>query len=322
MDKTVLRNRIRLHPLYKSVDEVFASDLAQSLSSKKRLINHWKDFCAWSITQDKNQLQSINAVTRCHVIRYGRYLKNEFDAGRFSSTITPISHLSGVCVLLDLLQPGWGKVSPSNDCDLRSFSLIPNKKPVLDKNGLPDTESLAGYLLELQISLGVTIGEALIMDLKAALIEGRSTGFVTVTHFQNGFRRKVPCRPSAIKAIGSGIAARRLQKLLPKKWEFDDFVAAHNKLAARKCYSTNTARSVYARNRYQELTCVEPPILSGLGQAEHWERISQHSNKTLSEAKGIDKNTRHQIAKEIGVLGIEPLKDYLDKNHHSKIRDL
>jgi hypothetical protein len=87
---------------------------------------------------------------------------------------------------------------------------------------------------------------------------------------------------------------------------------AHNKLAARKGYSTNTARSVYARNRYQELTGVEPPNISGLSQADHWQQLSQHSNKTLSEAKGLDKNARHRIAAELGVF-TEFLKELLDQ---------
>lgn len=122
-----------------------------------------------------------------------------------------------------------------------------------------------------------------------------------------------PSRPSAIKAIGSGIAARRLQKLLSKKWEFDDFIDAHKKLAARKGYSTNTACGVYVRDRYEELTGVESPILSGLSQTEQRQRISQHSNKTLSEAKGVERNTRLAIARELGVLGTDSIKCYPDK---------
>lgn len=259
-------------------------------------------------------LEDINSVTREHIIRYGQYLKSKFDNGNFVSTNTAAGYLSGMNTVMKLVHgDNWEKISPIKDCGLEPISHIPNQKPELDKNGLPDTESLAGYLLELQMSLGVTVREALILDLKEALTEGRSTGFVTVTNVQNGVKRKVPCRLSAIKAIGNGIAAWRLQKRLPKKMEFDDFLAAHHKLAARKGYSTNTARGIYVRDRYQELTGVKPPIISGLNQAEHWQSLAQHSNKTLSEAKGIDKNSRHQIAKEIGVLGIEPLKEYLDK---------
>jgi hypothetical protein len=61
------------------------------------------------------------------------------------------------------------------------------------------------------------------------------------------------------------------------------------------------------------LTGVEPPNISGLSQADHWQQLSQHTNKTLSEAKGLDKNTRRTIAREIGMLGIDTFNCYLDK---------
>ncbi|MBS3951887.1 MAG: hypothetical protein KGZ88_02945 [Methylomicrobium sp.] len=313
MDKTLLRHKTRLHSLFKNGETEITRGCSEDTKAQKRLINQWLNFCTWSITKDGNQLEDIKLVTREHIIRYGQYLKSEFDNGRFASTSSAVSYISGINNVMKLIHDDWKKVSPIQDCGLEPFSHIPNNKPELDKNGLPDIESLAGHLLDLQISLGVVIREALSLDLKEALIEGRSTGFVTINNFQNGLRRKVPCRSSAIKAIGKGITARRLQKLLPKKWEFDDFLAAHNKLASRKGYSTNTARGIYVRDRYQELTGVEPPIISGLNQAEHWKKLAQYSNKTLSEAKGLDKNIRHVIAREIGVLGIEFLKDYLDK---------
>lgn len=94
---------------------------------------------------------------------------------------------------------------------------------------------------------------------------------------------------------------------------YDDFVAAHRKLAARKGYFTNTARGVYVRERHQELTGLSAPCVAGLDQAAHLQALAKQANKTLSEAKGFDKNTRHIIAKEIGVLGIKLLKDYLDQ---------
>lgn len=314
MAKALLRHKTRRHPLYKSGELKINSACDGNTETQNRLLNQWLDFCIWSITQNSNMLEDINSVTREHIIRYGQYLKSKFDNGKFASTNTAAGYLSGMNTVMKLIHSNnWEKISPIKDCGLNPISHIPNKTQELDKNGLPDTESLAGYLLELQMSLGITVREALILDLKEALTEGRSTGFVTVTNVQNGVKRKVPCRLSAIKAIGNGIAARRLQKHLPKKMEFDDFLAAHHKLAARKGYSTNTARGDFVRNRYRELTGVKPPIISGLNQAEHWQSLAQHSNKTLSEAKGIDKNSRHQIAKEIGVLGIEPLKEYLDK---------
>lgn len=308
-----MRHKTSLHPLYKIGEAEIVRACSEDAKTQKRLINQWLIFCVWSITKDGNQLENIGSVTRHYIIRYGQYLKSEFDNGRFASTSSAASYLSGMNAVMKLIQPDWEKVSAVHDCGLESLSHIPNKKPELDKNGLPDIESLAGYLLELQSALGVVIREALSLDLIDALVDGRSTGHVTITNFQNGVRRKVPCRPSAVKALGKGIAARRMQKLLPKKWGFDDFLAAHNKLAARKGYSTNTARGIYIRERYHEITGIEPPIIFDHDLTDHLEKIAQLFNKTLSEAKGMDKNARYAIAKEIGVLGIESLKEYLDK---------
>ncbi|MBS3952404.1 MAG: hypothetical protein KGZ88_05595 [Methylomicrobium sp.] len=313
MDKTLTHHKVRRHPLYKSGEEALTRLPDCPLQKRPVLINHWLRFCVWSTTQDGNQLDSIVSVTRDHVIRYGQYLKSEFDLGKRLSTAGAASSLSFVNAVMRLMDNDWQTVGAVTDCGIQPCSHIPTNKLQLDKNGLPDSESLAGYLLELQSVLGVTVREALLLDLKKSLIEGRTTGFVTVTHYQNGVRRKVPCRPAAIKALGSGIAARRLQKRLPKKWAFDDFLAAYNKLAARKGYSTNTARGHYARDRYRELTGVEPPILSDLSPTDHWHAIAQHTNKTLSEAKGLDKNSRHAIAKELGLLGIETVSSFLDK---------
>jgi hypothetical protein len=313
-DKVIRRHKTRLHPLYKNGEAQIVSLCIEDLKKQKQHLNQWLSFCTWSITKDGNQLDRIGSVTREHVIRYGKHLKSEFDNGRFASSSSASSYLSGMNAIMKLLRSdGWEKVRPIQECGLNHFSHIPNKKPTLNKNGLPAIESLAGYLLDLQFTLGITIREALSLDLKKALIQGRKTGFISVDNWQSGVRRKVPCRPVAVKAIGKGIAARRLQNLLPTKWEFDDYLATHNKLAARKGYSTNTARGVYIRDRYQELTGIEPPIISGLDPADHIPKIAQHSNKTPSEAKSIDKNTRYTISKEIGVLGIELLKDYLDK---------
>jgi hypothetical protein len=313
MNKTLLRHKTRLHPLFKYGETEITRACSEDTNTQKRLINQWLNFCTWSITKDGDQIETIRSVTREHIIRYGQHLKSEFDNGRFASTSSATSYLSGINTVMKFIHADWEKVSAVKECGLEPLSHIPNKKPEFDKNGLPDIESLAGFLLELQSALGVVVREALSLDLTEALAVGRSTGFVTITNFQNGVRRKVPCRPPAVKALGKGIAARRLQKLLPKKWEFDDFLSAHNKLAARKGYSTNTARGIYIRERYQEMTGIEPPIISGLVLTDHLQRLAQHSNKTLSEAKGMDKNARHTIAKEIGVLGIELLRDYLDK---------
>ncbi|MDP2426699.1 MAG: hypothetical protein Q8M28_01015, partial [Methylobacter sp.] len=314
MDKSLLRHRTRRYPLYKSGEIKIAQACPEDPKKQKRLLNQWLNFCVWSVTKGGGDLGRVTSVTRDHIVRYGQHLRAEFDKGRFSSTTAPTSYLSGMNVIMRIFYgDGWEKVSPIQDCGLEPFFYIPSDAPGLDKQGLPDTESLAGYLLELQSSLGVVIREALALDLRKALGEGRRTGFVSVDSVQSGARRKVPCRPSTVKALGEGIAARKLQKRLPKKWEFDDFLAAHDRLAARKGYSTNTARGIYVRDRYLELTGVEPPIVSGLSQTEHWQAIAQYSNRTLSEAKGIDKNSRHQIAKEMGVLGIDALKAYLEK---------
>ncbi len=192
MPDACVRYRIRRHCLYKSGESEIVR-LCKDQHTQKRLINQWLSFCIWSITKDLGSLETINSVTREHIISYGQYLKSEFDNGKFASTNTVSSYLSGMDTVMKLIHgDNWEKISSLKDCGLEPISHIPNKKPKLDKNNFPDIESLAGYLLDLQMSLGVTVREALILDLKAALIEGRTTGFITMTNSQNGTRRTVP----------------------------------------------------------------------------------------------------------------------------------
>ena len=314
MDKTLRRHKTKRHALY--IDGLaqlakFCGDDSKMLS---RFSNQWLIFCIWSITKGGNELNSMSAVTRNHITRYGQSLKDEFLVGRYASTSTPSSNIATMNTLMLLARDGdWEKVRPIQDCGLEPHSYIPKKKLVLTDEGLPDMNSLAGYLLDLQFSLGVVIREALSLDLRVALREGRTDGHITVYSWRTGSRRLVPCRPSAIKALGDGIAARRLQKILPKHWEYDEYLSAHNKIAAKQGYSTNTARGVYIRERYQEITGISAPNISGIQNAEHIHNLAKHLDKSLSEAKRLDKHVRNTIAKEIGVLGAEFLASYLDK---------
>jgi hypothetical protein len=313
MDKALQRHRTRRHSLYREGVSQITQAYSDDQKKQQQLISQWLKFCSWSVTRESGQMNTLASVTREHVIRYGQHLKAEFLNGKYASTSAPSGYVSALNTLMRTIRgKDWQTVSPRQDCGLEPLSCIPNRKPTLGKDGLPDMTELASYLLELQGALGVDLWEALSLDLKQALAEGRRTGFVTVASWRSGMRRKVPCRPIAVKALGQAIAARRLQKRLPKPMAYDDFVAAHRKLAARKGYSTNTARSVYVRERYQELTGLPAPCVAGLDLATHLQQLASHRDKTLSEAKGFDKNTRHRIAKEIGVLGLEPLKDYLD----------
>jgi integrase len=313
MDKTLLRHRTRRHSLYREGASQITLAYSEDLKKQRHLLGQWLKFCIWSISQDDVRLDTLESVTREHIIRYGRYLKGEFLNGNYASTAAPLGYLSALNTVMKAIRgDAWQTVSPRQDCGLAAESCIPKRKPALGQDGLPDLAELAGYLLALQAALGVDLREALSLDLKQALTEGRRTGFVTVANWRSGMRRKVPCRPIAVQALGQAIAARRLQKRLPKPMAYDDFVAAHKKLAARTGYSTNTARGVYVRERYQELTGLPAPVVSGFAQAAHLQALADHAGKTLSEAKSWDKHTRHRIAKEIGVLGIEPLNAYLD----------
>jgi hypothetical protein len=313
MDKTLLRHRTRRHPLYRDGAFHIARVYSDDLKKQQHLLNQWLKFCIWSIGQDADQLETLSSVIREHVIRYGLALKNEFLNGRFASSKTVSGYISAMNTIMNKVRgDAWENVRPAQDCGVELISYIPNRKPKLDKEGLPDIDELVGYLLELQCALGVDIREALSLNLKRALDEGRRAGVVTITNWRSGAHRKVPCRPRAVQALGQAVVAQRLQKRLPKPMDYNEFVAAHRKLAARQGYSTNTARGVYVRERYQEITGLPAPVVSGLSQAAHLQEIADYSNRALSAAQNIDKTARHIIAKELGVLGVEALTAYLD----------
>lgn len=313
MDKTLLRHRTRRHPLYRDGAFHIAHAYSDDMKKQKHLLNQWLKFCIWSISRDADPLETLSSVTREHVIRYGGALKIEFLNGRYASSKTVSGYISAMNAIMNKVRvDAWENVSPAQDCGVELISYIPNRKTKLDKEGLPDIDELVGYLLELQCALGVDIREALSLNLKRALDEGRRAGVVTVTNWRSGARRKVPCRPRAVQALGQAVVAQRLQKSLPKPMDYNEFVAAHRKLAAREGYSTNTARGVYVLERYQELIGLPAPVVSGLDQSAHLQAIADYSNRTLSAAQDIDKTARHIIAQELGVLGIETLTAYLD----------
>lgn len=303
INKTLQRRKTRRHPLY--LDGFmhlshFFNDDAKKLD---RLKNHWLHFCVWSISKSGRSANTLQDVDRDYVILYGNYLYDEFLSGRYSSTFVVSSAIAAINTLMKSVQPSWQKVSSKKDCGVDPKSYISNKKPLLTPEGLPDIASLAGYLFDLQCSLGLEMRDALSLNLRVALREGRTHGYIKVDSWRTGARRLVPCRPAAIKSLGEGIAALRLQKTLPQPWGYEQFLLAHNHIAGQKGYSTNNARGVYVRDRYQELTGLSTSSLSGVQDADPIIHLSNRLGISLSEAKHLDKQTRQTIAKEIGVLG-------------------
>ncbi|MGZ8239688.1 MAG: hypothetical protein ACXWTY_17645, partial [Methylobacter sp.] len=183
----------------------------------------------------------------------------------------------------------------------------------LTDGGIPDVNSLVSYLLELQKSLGLPIREACGLDLKAALKEGRKTGFITTYSLSSGARRRVPCRPVAITAICEGIASKRHEKLLPEPLTYAQLLAAHTKIAAKNGFSVNSGRGVYVRDRYREITGIPSPANADWDNAEHIQRLAAHLSISEPEAKRRDRSARLQLLRELGQLGIETLSVYLDK---------
>jgi hypothetical protein len=299
------------HPLYIEGRDAVSQAFPDGGSHHDTLIRKWKHFCAWSI---KTGCLEIKAVTRDHVISYGHHLKAEFIAGEYASTTTVCGHLYAVNkVMAFSTNELWEPVRPVRDCGLAHHSYIPNKTPTLTADGIPDANILVAYLLDLQTSLGLPFSEACRLDLRKALKEGRTTGFITTTSQSSGVRRKVPCRSVAITAIGEGIVAKRHEKRLAGTFTYDQILSLHKKIAAKKGFSTNSGRSVYVHARYSEITGAEPPIKSGLENKGHIKKLSELLGVSESEARQADNNARIKISRELGELGTEWVDGYLNK---------
>jgi len=305
------RHKLDNHPLFITGRDAVNQALPNSGSHHDTLIRKWKHFCAWSIN---NGCVEIKSITRDHVISYGRHLKAEFIAGEYASTTTVCGYLYAVNkVMAFSTNELWEPVRPVRDCGIHHRSYIPNKTPTLTANGIPDPNSLVSYLLDLQTSLGLPFSEACRLDLRKALKEGRTTGFITTYSQSSGVRRKVPCRSLAIKAIGQGIAAKRHKKLLPEPMTYQQLQSEHKKIASKQGFSTNSGRSVYVQARYSEITGAEPPIKSELENKQHIQKLSEFLVISESEARQADKKARVKIARELGELGTELVDSYLDK---------
>lgn len=111
MDKTLLRHRTRRHSLYREGAAQIA--LACREDRKKQLTNQWLKFCIWSISQEDGRLDTLESVTREHVIRYGRYLRTEFLNGNYASTAAPLGYLSALNTVMKAIRGDtWQTVSP------------------------------------------------------------------------------------------------------------------------------------------------------------------------------------------------------------------
>ena len=305
------RHNLDNHPLFIAGRDAVNQEIPNGSGNRDSLIRKWRSFCTWAI---KNDCLEIKQVTRDLVIQYGNHLKSKFISGEYASTTTACAYLYAANKVMALATNDiWENIRPVGDCGIEHHSYIPTKTPTLTDDGIPDANTLASYLLELQTSLGLPIREACSLDLRKALKEGRTTGFITTTSQSSGVRRKVPCRSVAITAIGQGIAAQRFQELLPEPITYKQLQAAHKKIAAKRGFSTNSARSVYVQARYREITGIDPPIKSGFANKEHVQMLSECLGISESEARQKDKNARITITRELGELGTELVDSYLDK---------
>lgn len=312
LNKTLLRKKARRSEAIQEAERLFERECLPS-SQADRLSSALAGCVAW-LMSNEIYIDTLEELTRERVIHYGKHLNEKFCNGEYVSTVYIKANLNSInSAMLLYLPDNWNSVSAKDDCGIEDESLIPKIVTKGVDSDFPSENDLAGYLLELQKSLGVSVREALELDLNAALQEGRKTKMVSIASVTTGAIRKVPCTERGVKAIAQGIASRRLQRRLPKPWSYDDFLQAHKKIARRCGYSTNTARSEYVKERYRQLTGINTESFKEFDVDTVVREISTISSMPLSTAKGVEKKARRTITMEIGELGLEQVTDYLGK---------
>lgn len=300
------------HPLYIEGRNAVSLQYPEGGSCYDGLVRKWKQFCAWSI---KNGFVEIESVTRETIILYGHYLKAMYNDGKYASTDTVFSKLYAANKVMFFYTNGlWVRVRPVKDCGINHHSYIsPKKKPTL-----PDdmaNQKNFSYFLDLQIALGLPFSEACRLDLMKSLKEGIETGFITTTNQSSGKNRKVPCRPNAIEAISKAIhATRNFQRFKFKQLDYNQLLTEHKKVAASRGFTTDSARIVYAQDRYNEIIFEDNHKTNRVFGLDYDQRITKLSELLFipeDNAKKKDKSTRIKIANELGELGTDLVDKYL-----------
>ncbi|MET4694507.1 integrase domain-containing protein [Endozoicomonas lisbonensis] len=254
----------------------------------------WKQFCAWSKTQNICEAHQVNNQTLRH---YAVYLRARLEGQGKLLTVATAQNLLSTCnVVLKALRGNEDiRIKPSEALQANREK-VRTEPPELSREKLAQAQAeliLKGQeriaaVLGLCRELGLRSREAVLLDCHKALEQNKACGKIDIERGTKGGRGKStitsPSRAERLLPVSDYarialVRAAKLQgkgdNLIPAGKKIEDFLALvrmHSGPALKKHGLNNRhdLRAAYACEQYQLLTGDLAPVLSGhIGIDEH-----------------------------------------------------
>jgi len=292
-----------------------AAEYALSAARKRGDIGHTAEhdyrhrFSLFLVYLKGKGVKRLEKITAALVIEYGKKLAERVDTEGLSPSRaqTLVSAINST--LYFVTRGKWRTVSPTEDC------LIPERCAIRDEPTVPSDVATTAIkhlrdigllrcaaVAELAHKFGLRAKEASLLDSVTALSEANAKGHITITKGTKGGRKRIVpvLSASQIEALeraaeiqGSG------RSVMPKnrnwkQWLEGPLRKGRNQLHLFGIKGYHELRSSYAANRYEVILGVPAPANGG----------------TIVD-KSADKETRLQIASELGHGRIDVVSEYV-----------
>jgi hypothetical protein len=246
----------------------------------------------------------MEAVTRDALVRYGTGLADKVRRGELSAA-TAQNYVSAANRVMEIARGDCAvSVSPTKDCGIPKRSGIATESRAIGEDGHQGIKNQVsprlGALLDLQREFGLRFKESCLLNARKALHEAKTHGKVRIADGTKGGRvRTIPVTnpERQMAALERAAALQDGRSMVPNQTRYIDF--------ARACYQEfshyHGERHSYAQSRYETLVGAPCPVVAGVAHGTaHHRFLAGRMGITTAQARDLDRQTRLQIAEELG----------------------
>jgi site-specific recombinase XerC len=250
----------------------------------------------------------MERITRDHVIAYGRELASFAAAGTLSPS-TAHNRVSSVNRVLEIARRDRLLiVSPTKDCGIprrRRVAAMDKSMPAERYEALVGDERIPErkrVIFSLQWTLGLRMEEAMKLDAKRAVRQAEVFAEVEISDGTKGGRRRtVPAAEAQIKVLRWAASIQDGQSMIPRTMTYREYRARYLAVARRHGIRSHSLRHGYANRRHAEILGCLSPVAAGIKRgAAYYRYVADSLGVTIDVAKARVRNTRLQIARELG----------------------
>ncbi|MGL5407571.1 MAG: integrase domain-containing protein [Shewanella sp.] len=267
----------------------------------------------------ENGVNDLKKVTKSHVMDYAVTLKERCSSGQFSAS-TAQNYLSKVNVAMENARLDRScRVDGVREAGLPTRSGIANHFKGVAKSEHNQAANAFDRRLEVQIELqrqlGLRFKESALIDARRTLEQAEHDGVIRIENGTKGGRVR-EFEVSSFLQIEALRHAAAIQgndrSLVPATQSWRQYQAQCYRAAQAARFNFHAERHHYANVRYESLSGVPSPVMSGMKHGiEHHRFIAERLNVSLTEAKEIDKSSRLKLSYELGHRRISITNAYL-----------